>query len=390
MPSFIPPKDIRNLRITVQEKTVASIMAEHVDNEDETNLFVLPDAQRDPTKGWSLLQRQEYIESLRYNLTSDQNWLINLVSASDKYELLDAGHRLETVKMFDRDEMPALDGRYLKDMSKKEVSYWKHKIHIKLCIYHDLTDEHKQVLFNRRNQGLSMSDGEHVNSQIFTSPFMGYLKYDLLPKFEAPLSRIQSADREKEIFTLFRLVNRILNPGPTKKSNKDLVANFLPLCEKEMQSTTWKSTSNKIVNYLTAVFHVFEGRKIYVDKQKKKSNNKNLYAITELFTVLGWFMYDFEGLEEFINLDTTPQKMVFKQGVQEFLLIAWKGLDKDDKTDWCEKWSHGADAGKNVDHSIKKTAALYDWFEENFDQVLINHRKQSRNITPKKRPSYRL
>lgn len=137
MSSFIPPKYVRNLRITVQEKTIGTIMAEHVDNEDETNLFVLPDAQRDPTKGWTTLQRQEYIESLRHNLTSDQNWLINL--ADDRYELLDAGHRLETVKMFDRSMLPALDGRYLKEMSKKEISYWKNKITIKLCIYHDLT-----------------------------------------------------------------------------------------------------------------------------------------------------------------------------------------------------------------------------------------------------------
>jgi len=399
MPSFIPPKDIRNLRITPQEKTISSIMAEHVDNEDETNLFVLPDAQRDPTKGWTTVQRQEYIESLRYNLTSDQNWLINLVSATDTYEMLDAGHRLETVKMFDRSTLPALDGRFLKDMTKKEVSYWRNKITIKLCIYHDLTDEHKQVLFNRRNQGLSMSDGEHVNSQIFTSPFMQYLKYNLLPRFDEPLARIQSTDREKEIFTLFRLVNRILNPGPAKKSNKDLISTFLPLCEKELKSTGWTKTHNKIVSYLTQLFRLFDGRRTYVENMavnKKRTaagapiNAKNLYAITELLTVLKWLMYEFEGLEEFINLDTTPQKLVFKEGVQKFLLCAWKGLDKADKTDWCEKWSHGTDAGRNVDHTIKKTAALYDWLECNFDEMLTTFRKSTKHATPKKRMSFRL
>lgn len=396
MPSFIPPKDIRNLRITVQEKTIGTIMAEHVDNEDETNLFVLPDAQRDPTKGWTTLQRQEYIESLRYNLTSDQNWLVNLMSADDRYELLDAGHRLETVKMFDRSEMPALDGRYLKDMSKKEVSYWKNKITIKLCIYHDLTDEHKQVLFNRRNQGLSMSDGEQINSRLFTSPFMQYLKYELLPIFEEPLGRIQSTDREKEIFTLFRLVNKILNPGPTTKSNKELIEKFLPMCEKEMQKPAWTATKNKIVEFLNSLFHAFDGRHAYVKNKKRNADSqpvtKNLYAITELFTVLKWFTYNFEGLEEFIDMDTTREKLIFKDAIKKFLLVAWKGLDKADKTEWCEQWSHGADAGKNVDHSIKKTAALADWLEANFEQMVSQHQKtnNTKNATPKKRPSFRL
>jgi len=377
-------------------------MAEHVDNEDETNLFVLPDAQRDPTKGWSERQRQEYIESLRCNLTSDQNWLINVVSATDTYELLDAGHRLETVKMFDRSEIPALDGRYLKDMSKKEVSYWKHKIGIKLCFYHDLTAEHKQVLFNRRNQGLSMCDGEQLNSRLFTSTFMKYLKHDVLPRYQTPLARVSSGsnEREKELFTLFRLVNRILNPGTTAKSNKELVEKALPECERIIELPSWKTNKkNDVITFLDTLFDMFEGRLHYnMEVMKKRSSegkkdikDKTLYSITELYTVLEWLMNDFKPLSEFLNMDTTAHKTIFKRAVKEFLLIGWKGLNTEDKTVWCEKWSHGTDCGRNVDHSIKKTGAFYEWLDENFSRLIQNHVDKGRkNLTPKKRPSYRL
>lgn len=378
--SFIPPKEIRNLRITPETKTISTIMAEHVDNEDRTNLFVLPDAQRDPSKGWSTLQRQEYIESLRYNLTSDQNWLVNVVSADDRFELLDAGHRLETVKMFDRSQLPALDGRYLKDMSHKEISYWKHKIYINLCIYHDLTDEHKQVLFNRRNQGLSMSDGEQLNSRLFTSPFMNFLKHEVLPMFMEPLSRVTVGmqEREKELFTLFRLINRILQPGPTAKSNKDLVEKALPMCEKAMTKSDWNKKKNHIIECLNALFHAFDHRLSYADRNAN-DKKKNLYAITELYTVLDWFTSDFKGFEDFVNMDTTPKKLQFKKAIQDFLLAGWKGLSPNDKTEWCEKWSHGADCGKHVDHTLKKTQALYDWLGDNFSNYL------DKKSSPKKR-----
>lgn len=389
-PSFIPPKEFRNPNVTHSTKTIATIMAEHVDNEDETNLFVLPDAQRDPTKGWTTLQRQEYIESLRWHLTSDQNWLINVMTSTDTFELLDAGHRLETIKMFDRSELPCLDGRYLKDMSKKEISYWKHKISINLCFYHDLSKEHKQVLFNRRNQGLMMCDGEQLNSRLFTSSFMKYLKYDLLPRYTTPLVRVSSTanEREKELFTLFRLVNRILNPGTTAKSNKDLVEKALPECEKIMESSAWNKQKNNVVSLLDALFHAFDGRVEYVDEDSKKRSadgkknlkEKSLYSITELYTVLEWFTTDFEALSEFVRADTTPQKLVFKKAVREFLLVGWKGLKLEDKSLWCEKWSHGADCGRNVDHSIKKTSAFHEWLDQNF----------SRLLTPKKRQLFRL
>jgi hypothetical protein len=396
-PSFIPPKEFRNLCIHHETKTISTIMAEHVDNEDETNLFVLPDAQRDPTKGWSERQRQEYIESLRCNLTSDQNWLINVVSATDTYELLDAGHRLETVKMFDRSELPTLDGRYLKDMSKKEISYWKHKIGIKLCFYHDLTAEHKQVLFNRRNQGLSMCDGEQLNSRLFTSSFMKYLKHEVLPRYETSLSRVASNanEREKELFTLFRLVNRILNPGTTAKSNKDLVEKALPECEKIMQSPEWRTKKkNEVACLLDSLFHAFDGRLEYVSEDVKKRSaegkkdlkDKSLYSITELYTVLDWFITDFESLSQFVAMDTTAQKLVFKSAINEFLLIGWKGLKVDDKTEWCDRWSHGAECGRNVDHSIKKTGAFYEWLDLNFSRMVQNRK----SATPKKRSFFRL
>lgn len=393
MPSFIPPKEFQNPRITHSEKTISSIMSEHVDNEDDTNLFVLPDAQRDPTKGWSERQRQEYIESLRCNLTSDQNWLINVVSATDTYELLDAGHRLETVKMFDRSQLPTLDGRYLKDMSKKEVSYWKHKITIRLCFYYDLTDEQKQILFSRRNQGLTMCDGEQLNSRLFTSTFMNYLKHDVLPRYIEPLSRVAStaAEREKELFTLFRLVNRILNPGTTAKSNKDLVEKALPECEKIIASPDWKNKKNEVTTLLNALFNAFDARLQYVkDAIKKRTadgkkdlKDKTLYSITELYTVLEWFISDFKSLAEFVRMDTTPQKIIFKGAVREFLLMGWKGLRPEDKTEWCDEWSHGADCGRNVDHTIKKTAAFEHWLELNFPNFVQKHQKT--NVTPKKR-----
>ena len=402
MPSFIPVKEFRNLRIDHGSKTIATIMAEHVDNEEQENLFILPDAQRDPTKGWSTLQRQEYIESLRFKLTADQNWLINVDSATDTYELLDAGHRLETVKMFDRSELPAMDGRYLKDMTKKEISYWRHKISINLCFYYDLTAEHRQILFNRRNQGLTMCDGEQLNSRLFTSPFVKYLKYELLPMFHAPLTRVASTvnEREKEFFTLFRLVNRILNPGTTAKSNKDILEKALPECERLMLSSEWQTKKkNDIIKFLNALFHAFDRRLEYVNTDIKKRSadgrkelkEKNLYSITELYVVLDWFMNEFEKFQEFVSLDLTTQKLIFKSAIQEFMLIGWKGLSPEDKTIWRDTWSHGADCGRNVDHSVKKTAALLEWLDLNFSRMVDNHVNTGRkNVTSKNRVSFRL
>ncbi|AUT19139.1 hypothetical protein DSLPV1_168 [Dishui lake phycodnavirus 1] len=397
MPSFIPSRELRDLRFSHSKKTISTIMSEHVDNVDKENLFILPDAQRDPTKGWSTQQRQEYIESLRFKLTEDQNWLLNVVTSAstDVYELLDAGHRLETVKMFDRSELPALDGRYLKDMSKKEISYWKNQVSINLCFYYDLTDEHKQILFNRRNQGLTMCDGEQLNSRLFTSPFVKYLKYELLPLFEISLTRVTSTanEREKEFFTLFRLVTRILNPGTTPKSNKDIIEKSLPECEKLMTQPYWNSKKTEIEKFLHALFDAFDRRVKYTADQctkrsadgRRELKEKNLYQITELYVVLDWFMSNFEFVQNFVNADPTTHKEIFKSAVQEFLLIGWKGLESSDKTLWCEKWSHGADCGRNVDHSVKKSAAFKEWLTENFESFLKTNHKST--VAPKKRLS---
>ena len=167
-----------------------------------------------------------------------------------------------------------------------------------------------------------------------------------------------------------------------------------------MLSPEWQTKKkNDIIKFLNSLFHAFDHRLEYVNTDIKKRSadgrkelkEKNLYSITELYVVLDWFMNEFENFQEFMSLDLTMQKLIFKSAIQEFLLIGWKGLSPEDKTPWCDKWSHGADCGRNVDHSVKKTAALHEWLDLNFSRLVENHvNARRKNTTHKNRVSFRL